>query len=84
MNTRRTRSRMLSFGPATLTAMQTESPTLAEGLVEQSEAVVVRVTPETKRELVAIAKTNNRSVAGETRAALDVWLAVNRREQVKA
>jgi hypothetical protein len=44
----------------------------------ESPAIVVRVTPELKAELAAVAKTHRRSLSGETRAAVDVWLTVNR------
>jgi len=47
----------------------------------ESPAIVVRVTPELKAELAAVTKTHRRSLSGETRAAVDVWLAVNRRPE---
>jgi hypothetical protein len=48
------------------------------------EAVVVRVAPSTKAELAAVAREHNRSVSGETRAALDSWLDRHRRELLAA
>jgi hypothetical protein len=49
-----------------------------------SEAILARVPVRVKAELQALAREHDRSVAGETRAALDAWLDLHRRELLAA
>lgn len=48
-------------------------------MIQNAAPVITRVPAEAKVELAALAKEHNRSVAGEARQALEMWLAVNRR-----
>jgi hypothetical protein len=53
--------------------------------VQQNDApVFVRVNPTVRQELDALAREHGRSLAGETRCAVDAWLDLHRRELLAA